>query len=321
MLYNTAVMPRKQSAFKKLWNIPENKDRLLFLNRIKKYLFEELLPDVHYVDEDWCKEDYYKFFDKAQNPWKRNCAYNEEFIWEIPVNENEHATQGDLDNFANDLEIPNGIRDRILQCKADGKYFTALYVLFEWVEQENGHAAMLFFDLKNNHQWYFDPADGLDREVCFANAFSQKSYIDGFRVVDASDIVEKRYQDSIQKHFEQHHPDQVGVCGVLVALVLVCCLRFDYWDTKRMASFICQAAATTQEKKNLIRRFLSWYVDIHDHNYEQAYIFEAMTAPSATNSRCGVYSTQTHSLCKRKTVSKEGEALQYCWQHMETLRN
>jgi hypothetical protein len=84
-----------------------------------------------------------------------------------------------------------------------------------------------------------------------------------------------------------------------------------------MSRFIKQAANTEQLKRELIQKFISWYLDIHKHNYGHDYIIQAMTPTSSPNTICGVYSTMSNTICGRKTTTLN----QYCWQHKNQLLN
>jgi REP element-mobilizing transposase RayT len=216
--------------------------------------------------------------------------------------------------------LPKKIKDTILQCKADGKEYAAVYLLPYFPELFYGHATVLLFDLKDNLQWYFDPEDGIMSAISYTTAFSQTSYIDGFDVVPANLVSTSMEAFSIQKQFETVIGGLNGTCGLLVVLVLVCCMRFDYWNTQKMSHMILQAANTRLLKHELMTKFIDWYMEVDEFEYEPEFIRAMMNIPpKSEDSICGVFLKSNNKLCKRHPTSA-GDLHQFCWQHRQKLQ-
>jgi hypothetical protein len=308
--------------FRSKWRFHNNVVRNQFSDRVRTYLLEELLVDRdNYTTNDWCRYRYVEFFDKAQARWKRNCS-NDRFVWDITVLPKNTSTQERLNAFANNLRLPNSIVRRIKQCKEDGKHYTAVYIVFRWNRKgSNGHGALLLFDLVDNLQWYFDPDDVLESDVSVSKAFSQKSYVDDFAVVSAETIAETYSERCIQQHFEQFHPGQNGTCGMLCAIILMCCLRFNYWNTKSMARIICKAIPTEQQKKDVIQKFITWFLSFLENEDEPDVLTNMLTVNSVPGSKCAVFKDFSKTLCDNDPIPVNGQPGQYCTNHKNMLLN
>lgn len=310
-------------SFREKWRISP-KVEVKFVERIFEYLFDELLKnDAYYLNDDWCQSEYELFTSNALFTAKNTCASpNSSFYWHIPITVNQRQTQDNFNQYIESLVIPNNIRNRILQCKNNGKEYAAVCLDLKYTELDYGHAAMLMFDLKDNLQWYFDPDDAINTIslVSYVKAFSRTAYIDGFDVVPPSLVATSLHSFSIQPRFENVNEDHDGLCGILVAIVLVCCIRFDYWNTQKMSHMILQAANTPQLKNELMRKFIYWYMEIDHLGYDTGVIRELMNVPCKNNdSICGVFMKDTNGLCRRRPNPKNN-LHQYCWQHRKILQ-
>lgn len=304
-------------AFREKWRL-SSKAEVKFVERIHEYLFDEFLKhDGYYLDDEWCQTKYEIFTSNALLNLKNTCAsQNSSLYWFIPITAEHLQSQSNFNQYIENKVLPNHIKNKILQCKTNGKEYAAICLDLKYTFLDYGHAAMLMFDLKDNLQWYFDPEDGIDRQISYVKAFSRSSYIEGFDVVPPSLVAISSPTFSIQKLFEQDSEDHDGLCGIVIALVLVCCIRFNYWNTQKMSHMILQAANTVQLKNDLMRKFIYWYMQIDHLGYDTDAIYESMNAPCKNeNSICGVFLKTTNSLCKRNPYPH-----QLCWQHKEQLQ-
>jgi hypothetical protein len=313
------------------------------IQRLRNYLLREVLKDEpYYVEDDWCREEYLKFFGHVQKSFKRACCLTNEndqdnqderiqyMVWDIFLTEQQRSSQISLETHIESLPMPNHIVERINNCIQNGKKYTVVYVEISWVAQNgsdndidrvlDGHATLMLFDLQDKIQWFFDPDDCIKREniLSFTRAFSRTAYLPEFEVVYHRDLLEEDRRDCIQKHFESLNQHHTGTCGIIVALVLVSCLRFDYWDTFRMSRFLKQISNNEEDKKSLIQKFVSWYNRVHENNYNADLISDSLqNVTSVGQSVCGVFSTTNHSFCRRRAKDNK----QFCWQHEATMKN
>lgn len=307
------------------------------VNRIRNYLYNEVLGDMGlYIEDDWCKEEYIKIFNVLKTPWKNSCSLTngqENFgdvllnnmTWLIKIPDANYTGQAVFDQFVNTLELPEVIFNRLKNCIDNQKEHSVVFVIFEW--ETHAHATMLYFDLQNMCQCFFDPDDGKDVNLSLTKGMSQKAFIPDFSVVEADLLLEETYAECIQRVFEQVNNFNPGVCGILLFLVLVCCLRFDYWDTKRMCRFIQQATnlqADINEGRNdnynaaadLMHKLIFLFDYLYENQFDPDIIRQTfLDPPRVGKSLCGVFSSNTHTICKRKTENNE----QYCWQHKQKL--
>lgn len=286
----------------------------LFVQRLKVYLFDEILHDAPpHEDADWCKNAYWEIYNSMQTPWRKSCRLPRlRDGWEVSVKRSLSEQQ--LIEHMKNKELPHRIKEHIKHCTASGKDIVALFVSIWYPDLKQGHATMLFFDLKNKFQWFFDPHDGLNRRICLTRVFSCKPFMEGFTVVPVEYVCESTTANSIQSHFEKLNPKQSGVCGILLVLVLLCCLRFDYWDTKSMSNLVKRAVE--QRENEFIQKFISFYLDINAHDYQRKYMFKKMLPPSSA--QCCVFNKTTHQLCSNQADELQ-EKRQYCLEHYLAL--
>ncbi len=311
-------------TFRKKWKM-EAGTQSVFVQRLRQYFFKELLNnEPEYIDDDWCRSNYKLFCPRVQFAFMNSCEYSlDGTSWKINIPLQHRSTQDALNAYIESKTMPLAIQNHIANCMNNNdREYTVIYLILRFPDTQSAHATFMIFDLKDKHQYYFDPEDSLGRNVCYTKAFSRKSFVNGFVPVSAEHLAEESDQNTLQRHFEVYNPDQTGTCGIIVALVLVCCLRFQYWDTKRMCRMIRQAANTPILKKELIRKFISWYVEIDEQdNYDADRIREKVLFCESQSKICGVFSKQSHNLCQRRPKKNNDRKYQYCWQHYEKLVN
>jgi len=306
--------------FEEAWTLAQGVHNQ-FKARIQEYLFDELLGDTaEYLPEEWnrCSARYATLTQSLQHKWQSTCQLPTSIRFRTPLN--LYNSQAALNAYVDQhFNIPN-IGNVILNCLPNKKYKMCCVYLYLDHDNRSGHATLLFFDLRRKLQWFFDPADHLNSTASTYKAFSRRAYVNGFQVVPAQTIAFANANESIQHHFENINPDQTGTCGVLCIMVLLTCLRFGYYNTKKMSTLIMQAANTPALKRELMRKFISWYDDIsrvHRFNLNEIY---RMATRAAAGSLCSAYSQTSHRLCSRKSC-REGTKRQFCWQHKSILQN
>lgn len=317
--------------FLKKWRLSQG-EQTRIIQRLRNYLFKEVLKDEPYaLINDWCRANYWHFFNPVQNNYKRACPltndtddFEDEFIqnmtWHVQLTSHHRRDQTELNHHIESLNIPDEIQNRIDGCIQQSKKYTVVFIIVSWENADgpDAHAIMLFFDLEDKFQWLFDPDDADNNPISMTKAFSRRSYIPGFEVIPYRYLLEDNLDESLQTHYETINQHQTRTCGIMVVLVLICCLRFDYWDTFRMSRFLKQISRNDEDKKSLIQKFVSWYTTVHDNDYDRQFISDALQKiPSVGHSVCGVYSTISNKICSRRTKDHQ----QFCWQHKSTMQN
>jgi hypothetical protein len=315
-----------QMTFQETWALSDTV-RGQFTTRLRDYLFDELLRDTaEYSEDDWERNShvYAALTRTIQWQWEANCPVAHTRL-KFYVPEQVYRSQATLNAYVDEnfQAVVDQIGPAVVGCQGIPEIrFCCVYIQL-YFNADDGHATLLFFDIKRRLQWFFDPQDHQDHPSGWGSnykAFSRRAYIDGFDVVPAEVIGFADANESLQNHFERHHPDQVGICGILCMLVLLGCVRFGYYNTREMSALIKAATPTAESKKTLIRKAVSWYDDVDRVNrWDPVKLFE-MCMKALPGSSCSVYSQASHKLCSRKAC-RQGLARQLCWQHKHLLQN
>lgn len=183
----------------------------------------------------------------------------------------------------------------------------------------HGHATFLFFDFKRNLQIFFDPQMGLDWSASFVRGFAELQMIPGCVPIPLDKTIPLLFENSLQEQFQQNlDVDDKGVCGVLVLVVTMLCIRFQYYNPLHISQLMIQAYPRPSQRTELTRKLISWYFSFQ-HGVTIEAIADHVHKPSTIG--CSTFSGYSGRLCSRPSCNGEGIFPVYCWQHRHIVKN
>ncbi len=291
-------------------------------SRIKSFIMRDLLgPSAENLEPDWTRSTYPDALKYTDRIFKTQCKNFGSVNWVFPVA--SRVSQAALNAHVTTLNFSPELVARIQRCQTLGKKTIACVPIIMIWSQTASHIALLFFDLKRNLTWLYDPGDSLSKNASFHTAFSTKAFVPGFDPVPAHLIGHQAQNHTLQTRFETDNNHQQGICGLMVILIRIVCLRFNYFDTK-MVSRLIRQCLTPAQAQEVIRKLVTFYetdlmvgrINIYD-------LYVSLTR-NHSGGNCCVFSASTHRLCKRKPCkglqdndhnNRFGVASSFCWQH------
>lgn len=181
------------------------------------------------------------------------------------------------------------------------------------------HATFIFFDFKRHLQIFFDPQMGLDQPVSFVRGFTELQMIPGCVPIPLDKTVPLLFANSLQEKFQQNlDADDKGVCGMLVLVVTMLCIRFQYYNPLHICQLMIQAYPRANQRTEFTRKLISWYFSFQDAVTIEA-IADHIHKPSTIG--CSTFSSHSGRLCSRPSCKGEGIFPVYCWQHRHIVKN
>ena len=133
--------------------------------------------------------------------------------------------------------------------------------------------------------------------------------------VSADEWTWPTFAQSIQYHVATKNAHDGGLCGFLTILVMLICIRFNYYNPKDVADMITPYL----NKDKLINKLIYWYGDlIKTFGNQDKFIEKIM--PLSTEYVCRVFNPSTRRLCRRNSCAN-GPAKCMCWQHRALVMN
>ena len=176
--------------------------------------------------------------------------------------------------------------------------------------QGGGHAAFMLFDVKRRRQIYFDPHWGMDMANSVSTQVCQRQFHPQYQPVALADCAWPTQNVSMQHLIQQHlHFDEHGMCGILSTIVIITCIRFNYFNPLHVARMMTQTMA--QQGAHVANQMITWYDELIPKSGD-AYRLHAF--PNSTADRCHAFSTGTRRLCSRRSC-RQGPLRCFCWQH------
>lgn len=303
--------------------------RAILITNLRQYLLEDLTDRnaPAWVGE-WNKTsaDYHRVM---QRTLRQTCSV---CVGYATLNISQHIMQTQSadewrSHLERNLQIPADARTQIDQCAGSPIIKCIILRLRVRYWTNGGHAAFFLFDTRRRLQFFFDMDDfllmndGTPRIKSFATGFGtmRVPILPGFKVVPPPSLAWGQREQSMQRVFESGAEDVglIGQCGILSQLVIMCCVRFCYWNPKDMADMIMLALPTPPDRINFVHVFITWYDDVSRPRLSATDFEEKVHPPSSTG--CPCFSWRTGRLCTRPSC-REGNHI-YCWQHRHMIRN
>lgn len=181
----------------------------------------------------------------------------------------------------------------------------------------DGHAGFMVFDKLRKKQIVFDPSWSHDIDdrttMVVSKALCEYQFHPQYDLVPVNRCGWNHNELSLQSGVEDiMHMDEQGLCGLLSLLVILCCIRFNYYNPLHLATILRDVLSNQQQLYG--NKLISWYDDLVGTPDNQ--VLSALYPERRNNGLglCYVYSRTTNTLCKRKAC-KEGQQKCLCWQH------
>jgi hypothetical protein len=174
---------------------------------------------------------------------------------------------------------------------------------------------LVLFDLKRHCQIVFDPHVGYTQHNsqtsdCVRRLCGRQLH-PGFQAVPAQQCLYPTSANSLQGHaMARMHNGIRDVCGILCLLVLVCCTRFGFYNTKAVGD-ILRTKMTPQQ--GIQDQLISWYLRILN-NTPPGQVMQTVFPRVPDLETCCTYSFATRGLCTRGPC-RSSPHLPTCWQH------
>ena len=298
---------------------------------IKMYLRDLVQGQPIWLANDWDQRtvEYQHSYQKIIRSICSTCQY-ESISGETGGCMNIHLrprfkTEGDLDQYVAHLRLPS----KTIEClEKGGNRIVWVCVNISWYDMNHdrvdGHTIIMMFDTKRKVQVLFDPAWGFNWNqigyhlIGVSNALMRRQFHPRCTPVNSRFWTWPRTDQSLQFHVEKHikntSKDEGGLCGILSILVMLTCIRFNYYNPKDVADMMVSCLT----KRTLINELISWYEDIRTTNDREKFIEKIM--PISTENICRAFSPSTGRLCKRPSCTI-GPARCMCWQHRALIMN
>lgn len=220
------------------------------------------------------------------------------------------------DEWLNSVQLPLSVTDT-LDSPGENKHSVWLFIHVSWQGRRVGHAVILMFDIKRRLQIIFDPAEGCNGVNMISCALCRHRFHPDYTNVSSESCMAPTRCQSIQMKIEANmNVDELGVCGILCTLIMVCCLRFGYLNPNDTANMLIPLLS--DPTKQIGNELIFWFnesLDIHNIDAFRKHVF-----PESTEGMCKVYSSRTNRLCSRKSCMASG-GKNMCWQHRYILLN
>lgn len=186
---------------------------------------------------------------------------------------------------------------------------------------ENGHIFFIVFDVQQKLQILFDSDSGRTGGVVsdydhFIHTLAKHQFHAEFTCPTLTSQVWFNNTDSIQSVTEEHMDvDEQGLCGILLLIVLLTCIRFNYYNPKHIADMI------KIEVKTNGNSLITWYDHLREAiSTNNTAKLQRLVYRTSSNGYCGVFNPKTGKICSRK-VCKNGSCKYHCWQHRHIMLN
>ena len=183
-----------------------------------------------------------------------------------------------------------------------------MYLGFTWPDG-GGHASVIMFDLKRKLQVVFDPDWGVDALNSASSGLCRRQFHPQYRNLAASSCAPALHVNSLQRRAELGiGKEEQGLCGVLTILVMVCCVRHNFYNPKKVADLLIPALS----RPGVANQIISWY-DAMTGIVDVA-AFRNHILPQSRQNKCNAHSTASRTLCSRRSC-RDGDMRAFCWQH------
>ena len=227
------------------------------------------------------------------------------------------ATQAQFNTVANHAHLDH--RTRLCLADAGVTHSVFVWCYIRWEGRATGHAVFLMFDKKRKLQIVFDPHSGLDGlNGRVVSAMAQREFYQGYTPVPVEQCTWLLHANSIQ-HLVQNnmHIEEHGICGLMCILVMITCMRFNFYNPKVIADMLVPALSIQH-----CGQLISWYDEILTRVQNNAHVDTIISRllPDSEELKCLAYSQGSGRLCSRGSCSA-GTTHHFCWQHRYIVLN
>jgi hypothetical protein len=218
------------------------------------------------------------------------------------------ASPAGMDAFLQGVQLPPSVVSCLDAGDASGRRTVWVYLLFFWPVTLVGHASIMMFDLKRKLQVVFDPDWGVDMPNTPSSGLCRRRFHPKYRNLTANMCAPALRADSLQRKVERRmHVEEQGVCGILTMLVMLCCVRHNFYNPKEVAALLIPVLS----RAGVANQIITWY-DAMTNKNGAAFLDHVL--PRSAQNKCSAHSTATRTLCSRKSC-KDGDMRAFCWQH------
>jgi hypothetical protein len=254
-------------------------------------------------------------------PWNGSCKGSNSNT--VTSRVKHPYTQADFNEAFQHMKLSEAVKQRLTACSNERKVRMAIVFLTIKFERRtptdvgrSSHASAILFDLRSKSYRIFDPDNAVNTGLSWTVALNQNpapaALLSGFRAM-THDLEWAHYNQTMQRRFEQDDIDPQGVCGVLVCIVSLLCMRFGVSNPKLVADLLLETYSTGPQRRSMIMRFISFLEASRGHPVETV----APKLVPDTDGTCAVVSAASHNACSRRSCM----GLPMCWQHNHILRN
>jgi hypothetical protein len=241
----------------------------------------------------------------------------------------DEQSAASMDQVVSNLQLPQSV----MSCLNNNNNYnnnnksmvTWVFVYVQFPDEGVGHALLLMFDRYHRVQVVFDPHWGLDQDATYpslASALCRRQFHPDYVNTPATVCGWAQQANSIQSSVEVNMDiDEHGVCGIICMLVILCCMRFNYYNPKHIADMIKNPLGGY----SLINMLITWYDQLIHAPAAQvlSFILPHNQISDAQGVKCDVYNQKTAKMCSRRpcfraTSDPEGC---FCWQHRHIHTN
>lgn len=300
---------------------------------------QRFVADLGHPHQPWVKQGawvknarvYYAHMARMLKHVCSTCQYDADTMayMRLDFEGADYRTVPGINQYANTVQLPQ----RTMACLNNPPaHRRSVWVFIAMVIPNNstGHGLCLLFDTRRRKQFVFDPHCACDDRLsdnqqltagAMTRALCQRRLHPDYEPVAMQQCLWPLRADTLQQRVEVplHHVDR-GVCGILCMLVIICCIRFNYYNPRDMADMIADELVRPIAGNNAgaatIHKIIRWYVHLMNLR-AHANIPVHLVFPSPSDHRCNTFSSWTGRVCSR-TVCRQGTSANNCstcWQH------
>lgn len=215
-----------------------------------------------------------------------------------------------LTRFVQTLRLPSDLK-ACLDESASKARFAFLLVNIQRPSSSDGHGIMMVFDKRRKTQIVFDPI-WVHGHCPVTTAMCKRRFHPLYTPLPPEVCSFPDGEGSLQTLVESESTFFKGkTCGILVFIVMLCCMRFNYINPIHVGKLLKQIILPNNV---VLRKLITFYQNLRETPDE---LLSSALLPTSPNNKCNVFSPHTRKLCSRKSCGQSA----LCWQHRFLVMN